>query len=82
MLWRVRRPTMPANIFRRRRCELLTQEALRAKMQGMDAAMAKLHVTPPEGADAVGPETFVEGVWLPRPQPLYTCGCSSGSHGD
>ena len=32
------------------KCELLTQEAVRAKMQEMDAAMAQLHVTPPTGA--------------------------------
>ncbi|CAK9018207.1 Uncharacterized protein SCF082_LOCUS13982 [Durusdinium trenchii] len=35
-------------------------EALAAKMQEMDAAMAKLHVTPPAGADAAGSETCKE----------------------
>lgn len=41
-------------------CELLMPEALAAKMQEMDAAMAKLHVTPPAGADAAGSETCKE----------------------
>ena len=38
------------------KCELLTQDALQAKMKEMDEAMGQLRLSPPRGADAAGSE--------------------------
>ena len=52
------------------KCELLDQEALNARLTEMDDAVVKLHVSPPAGAGALGPENPTEGRVLLLP-PLH-----------
>ena len=59
------------------KCELLTQDALQAKMKEMDEAMGQLRLSLPGGADATGSETSLGEARCCDLELFYTC-CGGG----